>query len=209
MARTQDQRKAETRQRLLSAAAHLFAHEGVDGVSVDAIADAADRTSGSVYAHFGGKQGLLLALAEDLQNQLAVVMQAEFAARDDLEGRLLGLWRNISEHRGALADDSTEVPWFLLEVELWLRAFRDPEVTEPVADRYRSIHALMRDEFARWVVEFDLDPPVPVHDLPQALMGALMGLQMQQRLDKEVVSDDLATNVLLALFGASTPTRRN
>lgn len=197
MARTQDQRKAETRQRLLRAAAVLFASEGVDGVSVDAIADAADRTSGSVYSHFGGKQGLLLALAEDLQNQLAVVMQAEFAARDDLEGRIRGLWRNISEHRG-----TEDAPWFLLEMELWLRAFRDPEVTPLVAARYRTIHELMRDEFTRWVDEFDLTPAVRVDQLPQALMGALMGLQMQQRIDPEVVDDDLAINALLALFGA-------
>lgn len=201
VARTQDQRKAETRQRLLHAAARMFASEGVDGVSVDAIAEAADRTSGSVYAHFGGKQGLLLALAEDLQNQLAVVMQAEFAARDDLEGRLLGLWRNITEHRG-----TEDTPWFLLEVELWLRALRDDQVAEPVAARYRAIHGLMRQEFTAWVEEFDLTPPVDVHDLPQALMGALMGLQMQHRLDPEVVSDHLAINVLLALFGASPTT---
>jgi AcrR family transcriptional regulator len=197
VARTQDQRKAETRQRLLLAAARLFASEGVDGASVDAIADEADRTSGSVYAHFGGKQGLLLALAEDLQNQLAVVMQAEFAAREDLDGRLRGLWRNISEHRG-----TEDTPWFLLEVELWLRAFRDPQITEPVAARYRSIHALMRGEFRNWVEEFRLTPPIDVDLLPQALMGAQMGLQMQHRIDPEAVNDDLATNVLLALFGA-------
>jgi AcrR family transcriptional regulator len=197
VARTQDQRKAETRQRLLLAAARLFASEGVDGASVDAIADEADRTSGSVYAHFGGKQGLLLALAEDLQNQLAAVMQAEFAAREDLDGRLRGLWRNISEHRG-----TEDTPWFLLEVELWLRAFRDPQIAEPVAARYRSIHALMRGEFRNWVQEFGLTPAIDVELLPQALMGALMGLQMQHRIDPEVVNDDLATNVLLALFGA-------
>lgn len=204
MARTQDQRKAETRQRLLRAAAQLFASEGVDGVSVDAIAEAADRTSGSVYAHFGGKQGMLLALAEDLQNQLGVIMQAEFAARDDLRGRLDGLWRNVSEHRGPLTldDDEVDTPWFLLEMELWLRAFRDPEVTEPVASRYRTIHALMRDEFTRWVDEFEVQPVVEVEDLPQAVMGALMGLQMQQRIDPDVVSDDMAGRVLAALFGS-------
>ena len=47
---TQEQRKAETRQRLLDAAAILFAERGIDAVSIDAIAEAADRTSGAVYA---------------------------------------------------------------------------------------------------------------------------------------------------------------
>jgi len=64
MARTQEERKAETRSRLLAAAAELFADHGVDAVSVDAVAEAAGRTSGAVYAHFGSKQGLLLALLD-------------------------------------------------------------------------------------------------------------------------------------------------
>ena len=64
MARTQQERKAETRARLLAAAADLFADQGIDAVSVDAVAEAAGRTSGAVYAHFGSKQGLLLALLD-------------------------------------------------------------------------------------------------------------------------------------------------
>ncbi|MFL6205059.1 MAG: TetR family transcriptional regulator, partial [Acidimicrobiales bacterium] len=42
---TQWERRAETRQRLLDAAADLFAARGVEGSSVDAIAERADRTS--------------------------------------------------------------------------------------------------------------------------------------------------------------------
>lgn len=51
MARTQDERKAETRQRLLQAAGELIAERGVAGASVDALAEAAERTSGAIYAH--------------------------------------------------------------------------------------------------------------------------------------------------------------
>ena len=58
---SQEQRKAETRQRLLDAAALLFAERGIEAVSIDTVAEAADRTSGAVYAHFGGKDGVLLA----------------------------------------------------------------------------------------------------------------------------------------------------
>ncbi|MGH9206548.1 MAG: helix-turn-helix domain-containing protein, partial [Acidimicrobiales bacterium] len=52
---TQEERKAETRARLLAAAADLFAGQGIEAVSVDAVAEAAGRTSGAVYAHFGSK----------------------------------------------------------------------------------------------------------------------------------------------------------
>jgi AcrR family transcriptional regulator len=198
VARTQEQRRAETRQRLLTAAAELFARDGYDAVSVDAIGDAAGRTSGSVYAHFGGKQGLLVALLEGFQDDLAAVVEAEFAARDDLASRLLGLWRNVSDH-------PVGAPWFLLEIELWLRAARTPDLAGPLAARYRQVHDLMRGEFGAWVTEFDLAPPIPVDDLPQAVMATLLGLQMQRQLDPAVVPDDLALTVLLALFGVSAP----
>ncbi len=61
---TQGERRAQTRRALLDAAAELFATRGVDGASIDAVAEAAGRTSGAVYDHFGGKEGLLFALLE-------------------------------------------------------------------------------------------------------------------------------------------------
>lgn len=197
MARTQQQRRAETRTRLLMAAAELFADQGYDAVSIDAIGDRADRTSGAVYDHFGGKEGVLLALLEGFQSDLAAVVEAEFATQPDLAGRLLALWRNVASHPGA---DGAN--WFLLEVELWLHAARDPDRAAPLSDRYRAIHHLMRDEFSAWIEEFDLDPPLPTAELPAAVMASLMGLEMQRRLVPEAVTDASALATLLALFGA-------
>lgn len=199
MPRTQEQRKAETRRRLLNAAASLFARDGYAAVTVDQIGEVAERTSGSVYAHFGSKQGVLLALLEGFQDDLAAVIGAEFAAREQLPDRLLGLWRNVADH-----PDPEGGPWFFLEIELWLQAARDPDLRGPLRERYRIIHALMRDEFRAWVREFDLRPPIEVDALPQAVMAALMGLQMQRTADPSAVSEELALSVLLALFGAGT-----
>ena len=195
MARTQEQRKAETRRRLLAAAAELFAREGYDAVSVDAVADAAERTSGSVYAHFGGKQGLLAALLDDFQDDMAAVVQAEFAVHADLDSRVLALWRNVAAH---VEGDM----WFLLEIELWLHAARDPDIGQALAARYRTVHRLMGDEFVAWVDEFGLTPRVPRDRLGPAVMGALLGLQMQHRLDPGAVPDQLALATLLGIFGA-------
>ncbi len=97
---TQGERKAETRQRLLDAAALLFADRGIDAVSIDAVADAADRTSGAVYAHFGGKDGLLVALLDHLVDDMATVMQAELTLGDEPavdDERLAALWRTFSD----------------------------------------------------------------------------------------------------------------
>lgn len=199
MARTQGERKAETRHRLLAAAADLFAREGYDAVSVDAIADAAGRTSGSVYAHFGGKPGLLTSLLDGFQDDMAAVVGAEFAAHADLASRVLALWRNVATH---VEGDA----WFLLEVELWLHAARDPALGDALAARYRTVHELMGREFAAWVDEFGLTPTVPRDRLGPVVMGALLGLQLQRRLDPDAVPDDLALATLLGVFGAPPPT---
>jgi AcrR family transcriptional regulator len=81
---SQERRRAETRGRLLDAAADLFAERGIDGSSIDAIAEAADRTSGAVYDHFGGKQGLLFALLQRWLDDVAVVIDAEVATARNL-----------------------------------------------------------------------------------------------------------------------------
>ena len=47
---TQEQRKAETRSLLIDAAADLFARKGFHAVSAEAVADAADRTTGALVS---------------------------------------------------------------------------------------------------------------------------------------------------------------
>src|SRR5271166_3940822 len=97
MARTQGERKAETRARLLTAAAELFADQGIDAVSVDAVAEAAGRTSGAVYAHFGSKQGLLLAVLDAWKDSVLTVLLAEVAVSDTPAGQLGAVWDNVSD----------------------------------------------------------------------------------------------------------------
>ena len=72
---TQGERRAETRQRLLDAAAELFAERGHRGRRRSTPSpSAAERTSGAVYDHFGGKEGLLFALLEGWVDDVAAVI---------------------------------------------------------------------------------------------------------------------------------------
>ena len=48
-------RRAETRERILTAAGRLFREHGVDGVGVDAVMREAGLTHGGFYAHFKSK----------------------------------------------------------------------------------------------------------------------------------------------------------
>ena len=62
--RTQTERRAETRARLLAAARRTFARYGYHATSLDRVSENAGCTKGALYDHFGSKEGLFLALLD-------------------------------------------------------------------------------------------------------------------------------------------------
>ena len=200
MAQTQEERKAETRARLLAAAAELFADQGVDAVSVDAVAEAAGRTSGAVYAHFGSKQGLLLALLENWKDTVRTVLLAEVAVTDSPQGQLAAVWDNV-----AGTADAASGRWALLEHELWLRAARDPEVADVLRGRDAEARRFSAHQLAGWTSAVGSRPAAEPEGLAVLMKALLTGLAMQRRLEPGTVSDDLAVRGLSALVGLRDP----
>lgn len=197
MPRTQADRKAETHERLLDAAAALFARNGFDGVSTDAVAEAADRTSGALYAHFGSKEGLLLALLGRWEQETATAMGTAMDAEDDPRGRVRALWETFARSGREGGPDG-----LLLEHELWLYAARHPEVAERVARRYAAARATTARSFATWAGHGGTDSGADPTTTATLVMALLLGLEMQRRLEPEAVPDDLATLGLSMLLDA-------
>ena len=200
MGRTQAERKAETRRRLLDAAAERFAAEGVEAVSVDAVAQGAERTSGALYSHFGSKAGLLYALLDEWKNATATVAAAEIEVADTLDGQLEAIWRNVADPPAEGA-----ASWVLLEHELWLYAVRHPDMVDRLAERYREIRAQMVASALEWSTDEGAQPVVAADEVPTLMIALLLGLEMQQRVDPDAVPDDLAVRGLRALVGHPAP----
>jgi AcrR family transcriptional regulator len=198
--KTQEERKAETRARLLNAAADLFAEQGIDAVSVDAVAHAAGRTSGSVYAHFGSKQGLLLALLESWKNSVLTVLLAEVAVSSSPDDELAAVWENVA--RGA-GEESAR--WSLLEHELWLRAARDPEVASVLRARDEEARRFSARQLAGWTARVGARPAADPEELAVLVKALLNGLALQRRLDPDSFDDQLALRGLRALLGTEDP----
>ncbi len=187
---TQEERRAETRQRLLTAAAELFAERGVDGASIDAIAAQADRTSGAVYDHFDGKDGLLFALLDGWVDDAATVIAAELATATTLDERLGVLWRNVSS---PVAGDGR---WIALEHELWAYAERNPAARDHLARRYRGAWRGIAEATQEWA---DLGD-----DVGPAVIGLLFGLEMMRRVDPDAVTESLAVSSLRGVITGIT-----
>lgn len=193
---TQDQRRAETRARLIDAAADLFARKGFHAVSAEAVADAAGRTTGALYNHFGGKEGLLLALLEVWKDQTAADLLAGFEEITEFDDRLAALFDVLTR-----TDGDRGASWLLLELELWLHGARDPEIGEPLARRYADIRARLAEGLSDWAETAG----VPLRRSPEqtavAVLGVLIGCAVQHRLDPAAVESQAVVESLRDLLG--------
>jgi AcrR family transcriptional regulator len=191
---TQGERRAETRQRLLDAAAELFATRGVDGSSVDAIAEAADRTSGAIYDHFGGKEGILFALLEGWVDDVAAVITAELVAAHTLDDRLALVWRNITR------PPPGRERWIHLEHELWSYAARNDRAREHLARRYQAMWEALDGAVEEWSAHDGW--PAPDRSVGATVVGVLIGLEMMHRIDPSSIDDRTAVTTLRGAIGA-------
>jgi AcrR family transcriptional regulator len=78
---TREESRALTRERLLAAAAKVFAQDGFGGSSIDRIADEAGFSKGAFYSNFASKDDIFLQLVET----------AALHSAHDLEATLLGI----------------------------------------------------------------------------------------------------------------------
>lgn len=64
-----ERKKASTRQRILESAVELFGSRGIEAVTVDEIAAAADVGKGTVYNYFGAKEDIIVAFLVELDRK--------------------------------------------------------------------------------------------------------------------------------------------
>jgi AcrR family transcriptional regulator len=157
MGRTAGATAAGTRERLLRAAADVFAGRGYDGTRVSDIAVAAGLSNGAMYAYFGSKVELLVDALHAHGGRLLADLVAAHPTRP-IADLLLQTGRSL---RGRREQDDE------LFVEALLAARRDPEVVEPVRGYVREradwLAGLVRDAQARGELDPGLPPAAVAH----------------------------------------------
>jgi AcrR family transcriptional regulator len=156
----------ETRERLLRAAADVFAERGYDGTRVADIAAAAGVSNGALYAHFGSKAELL---TDALRTHGRRVLADMFSADPDrsITDLLLTIGRWLPRRRDASG--------YLL-VEALVAARRDEDVATPMRDyvgeRADWLAGLMRVAQAGDEIDADLSPNALAHLCLLLAMGS-------------------------------------
>lgn len=199
MARTQEERKAETRAGLLAAAADQFAHKGFHAVSAETVADAADRTTGALYSHFGNKEGLLIALLDDWKDANASAIVADVDDPTDLDGLIAAAWSRLTPTADGAGSD-----WLLLEMELWLHGARDDAIGAELADRYRRIRAEFAIGLHEWALAAGHDLPAPADQISAAALSVLLGGALQHHLEPDAVALTWIVDAVRGIVGLPT-----
>jgi AcrR family transcriptional regulator len=187
---------AETRERLLLAAADVFARRGYDGTRVADIAAAAGVSNGALYAHFGSKADLLVAaLRVHGRRLLADLLAAD--PDQSIPDLLVAVGRRLPQDRDARGH---------LVVEALVAARRDEDVAVPMRD-YMAERA---DVLARLVrlaqTEGDIDRALS----PDALAHFCLLLSMGSALvppGLHAVDDAEWAALLIRVATALEPTR--
>jgi len=88
-----ERKKDETRVRLIAAALDLLSAHGIDAVTVDQIAEAADVGKGTVYNYFRAKEDMVVAFMVDLERRVQARIARMPASKRSLEAILADVIR--------------------------------------------------------------------------------------------------------------------
>jgi AcrR family transcriptional regulator len=200
-------RKAQTRARLLEAAARVYARAGFGGATLDEVAAEAGYTKGAVYSHFGSKENLLVALMEEhLAEEIAE--QIEVFEATPAERPVAGAAR-FMERLDADPDP------FRLFIELWSYAQRDDRLRARVAGAMGALRATLArfaatsaaeagveelerapEQFATVMLSLVIGVPMVRLIAPETAPASLLGAVMSVLID--AAKSDAGVRALLA-----------
>jgi AcrR family transcriptional regulator len=114
------------RGQIVDAAIATILELGFYRASSNEIARKANLSWGSIQYHFGTREGLLLAVVEELNQRFTKTMHQAAVTGDTLEERLHSLYGILAAHYGA--------PTYLARLQIVLNLSHDPDTSNDVAD---------------------------------------------------------------------------
>ena len=148
------------RQEILDAALTCFLREGIAATSVDEIRAASGASVGSIYHHFGGKDGIVAALATD-------------ALADYQEGFVATLGRARSARGGIEAAVRYHLDWVEAHADLARFLFAgDRDRSAAADDAVRALTRVFLKDVAAWFDEHARAGALRA--LPLDLLGAVL-----------------------------------
>ena len=188
------ERRLITRAQLLDAAERVFARDGLRGASVDTIALEAGYSTGAVYSNFKGKEDLFLTLIEErIDPRLEKVYEA-------LEAEFAGDAPPLEAARRFVALLGQERDAFLLLIDFWAQAVRDPKTAERFAERHVRLRAIIARLLNSDAANRESESAIPPEQLATILIALANGFAIERLANPDAVPDDLFGHAMGALL---------
>lgn len=186
---TRREKQRRTRSALLRAAAKIFCRHGLDGTSIDRVAEEAGYTKGAFYANFKSKEELFLVM---LDEQFSRELQR-------LDHALAGTEPAREEARAAAADFihfTSDQQWPRLYFEFAAYAARNEEFRKELAARQLAMRERLAAIYGRWLKGFQIESPLPLPEIAAMTYfmadGFLVGRLIEPGLSEELYSTMLS-----------------
>jgi AcrR family transcriptional regulator len=181
---TREEKKAQTRERLLDAAQTVFARRGFLAASLDEIAEEAGLTKGAVYSNFESKEDLFQAVLDDRYNDRTMRIA-------DLVDNTASFDVQAAEGARMLQDYFQEERIMtLLTLEFEIYAIRNPDF----APRSRAHSRELRHAVAELISQHTQDwgrLSLSPEELAIAFIALSNGMAILKLADPDGVPDDL------------------
>jgi AcrR family transcriptional regulator len=141
--KTQAERREETREQVVAAAARVFARRGFHATSLEAIAEEAGYSRGAVYYNFADKEELFLELLDRRCAERAQDLRAVFADADD-DVEVTSQQAQIAAQR-ALDAMTGDPQWRALYMEFLAHAARDSAFRRRFSKRTQDMRGALED----------------------------------------------------------------
>jgi AcrR family transcriptional regulator len=184
---TRVEKQARTRERLLDAAARVFARRGFH----------AGHSTGAVYSNFSGKEELFLALADrEVADRIA-----EAEAVRDAVSHPGGLGSEVvDQFRSFIARDPD---WPLLFYEFWSYGVRNPRLRKEFDRRRRAVRGAFAEALEAVAERSRVELRFPAEELAAAISAAVNGLAFERVADPSALSDEIAGFTIGAILDSA------
>ena len=177
----------DARERILEAACDLIAAEGIDDVRIARVAMRAGASTALVHHYFSTREELL---EQALLHSFEQVGDDRFAESDgEAPSATAALAEAIEEclpRPGRFERD------WVLWVELWLRAAREPDLRPLAATLYARYHEWLEEVLKRGVESGEFEQPEDLGALTDRTMALLDGLGLRALLRDPTMDIDAA-----------------
>jgi AcrR family transcriptional regulator len=172
---SREESQAQTRAALIATGRQHFLRYGLGGAVAEKIAEEAGYSRGALYANFGGKEELFVAVIQAEQTHRLDFFRS--LLKDESSGK-----KRLKKWRDAIADLMTDHDWIVLRAEFEVGALRSERIRQSFVEVHRQQLCDGGDLIRDLLRSSDINSKLKPDDFITIIINLAHGLALTQRI---------------------------